>query len=283
MLPNLVICGAMKAGTTSLHYYLNLHPEIFMCDHKELNFFCKNLAWKKGLRWYKSNFKSGNEKIYGESFPHYSQYPIHKKVPEIMHSVLPKAKLIYIIRNPINRMISNYLHRFREHYEERQVEEALTNRNDRYIQFSKYFMQIEEYLKFYKREQILIVKNRNLREKRIETLKKIFKFLEVDSSFRCDEFYKMKNVSEEKRKYPKHKKAKRIVRYLRGKAPFVPKAIKKKMYPNLGPGELVEKPTLSKEAKKRILSYLREDIERMQVFSGLNLSDWLDEGVNKIS
>lgn len=274
MLPNLIIIGAQKAGTSSLHNYLSFHPEIFMSAHKELNFFCKELNWKKGLEWYKSNFKNKKEKVKGESSPAYSQYPLYKQVSQRMHSVIPKAKLIYIIRNPLERMTSHYLDRYTVYHEQRSPEEALSEEKGRYIQFSKYFMQIEKYLKYYQKEQILIIKNKDLREERIETLKQVFKFLEVDQNFSCDDFHKMENVSKGRRKYPKQKKAKKIVRYLRGKASFVPQAIKKWMQPNLGPGEPVEKPVLGKETKIKILGYLKEDIEKMQDFSKLDLSDW---------
>jgi hypothetical protein len=58
-LPNLIIIGAMKGGTTSLHYYLNLHPQIWMSREKELYFFVSERNWNKGIEWYKSNF-TGN-------------------------------------------------------------------------------------------------------------------------------------------------------------------------------------------------------------------------------
>ena len=67
MLPNLLIIGAMKCGTTSLHNYLNLHPEIYMQQEKELDYFIEKKNYKKGLNWYKSKFNSKNSKILGES------------------------------------------------------------------------------------------------------------------------------------------------------------------------------------------------------------------------
>jgi hypothetical protein len=68
MLPNLIIIGAMKCATTSLHYYLNLHPEILMSEEKQLDFFISELNWNKGIEWYESNF-TDKAKIYGETSP----------------------------------------------------------------------------------------------------------------------------------------------------------------------------------------------------------------------
>ena len=79
-LPNLIVIGGQKCATTSLHYYLNLHPQISMSREKELNFFSER-NWHKGIEWYKSNF-TGRTKIHGESSPSYTNYPFNKEVPK---------------------------------------------------------------------------------------------------------------------------------------------------------------------------------------------------------
>jgi len=87
MLPNLVIIGAAKCGTTSLHYYLNLHPQIFMSEMKELNFFAHEGHWKLGVKWYELQFPANmkrNIKIYGEATPKYTHYPNIKDAAEKM-------------------------------------------------------------------------------------------------------------------------------------------------------------------------------------------------------
>ena len=74
MLPNLVVIGGAKCGTTSLHHYLSLHPEIFMSHPKELDFFIEEANWNKGIRWYESKFKAPGKVIRGESSPRYTRY-----------------------------------------------------------------------------------------------------------------------------------------------------------------------------------------------------------------
>ncbi len=107
-LPNLIVIGAGKCGTTSLHYYLSLHPQICMSREKELNFFIDTLNWDKGIHWYKNNFDASFQ-IRGETSPRYTQYPFLQGVPERMFAVVPDAKIIYILRDPIDRIISEYV------------------------------------------------------------------------------------------------------------------------------------------------------------------------------
>ena len=86
-LPNLVVIGGLKCGTTSVHHYLNLHPEVEMSRPKELNFFVSELNWTLGQEWYASHF-SGRASVRGESSPHYTNRPRFDGVAERMRSLL---------------------------------------------------------------------------------------------------------------------------------------------------------------------------------------------------
>ena len=83
MLPNLVVIGAQKCGTSGLHYQLSLHPEIWMSRPKELNFFIEERNWSRGQDWYRHCFDA-RAKVRGESSPNYTAYPQHLGVPERM-------------------------------------------------------------------------------------------------------------------------------------------------------------------------------------------------------
>jgi hypothetical protein len=102
LLPNLIVIGAMKAGTTSLHAYLSLHPEIFMSANKEPRFFTEEWNWHKGLEWYEAQFPE-RVTIRGESTPDYTKLPEIRNVPERIHSLIPDVRLIYLVRDPIDR------------------------------------------------------------------------------------------------------------------------------------------------------------------------------------
>ncbi|MEM9923671.1 MAG: sulfotransferase domain-containing protein [Cyanobacteria bacterium P01_D01_bin.50] len=193
-LPNLIIIGAMKCGTTSLHHYLNLHPEICMSRDKELDFFIEEKNWSRGIKWYKSHFV-GQAKIYGESSPNYTRYPIWKGIPLRMFSVIPETKLIYIVRNPIERIISHYVHLYADSKENRDIEEALAELDgNQYIERSKYFLQLEQYLEFFSDSNILIITSEELSNFPQKTLKKVFQFLQVDADFEFK--FKINNITE---------------------------------------------------------------------------------------
>ena len=125
-LPNLLVIGAGKCGTTSLHYYLGLHPQISMSYVKELNFFVKEHKWRRGVKWYQSNF-SGSARIYGETSPAYTNYPVFSGVPERIYSTLPLAKLIYLVRDPLKRIFSHYIQCYANRKEDRPFQVALQN------------------------------------------------------------------------------------------------------------------------------------------------------------
>src|SRR5262245_43211435 len=105
MLPNLIVIGAGKCGTTSLHLYLGLHPEISMTQQKELNFFVAELNWRRGLGWYEEQFREGTP-VRGESSVAYSEYPQRQGVPERMAALVPDVNIVYCVRDPFERMVS---------------------------------------------------------------------------------------------------------------------------------------------------------------------------------
>ena len=148
MLPNLIIIGAQKSGTTSLHDYLGRHPEIGMSRLKELKFFISEGNWRKGKAWYESQFRS-DRPIRGEASPQYTYFPEYAGVPERMHSTVPEAKLIYLLRHPLDRIIAQYVHYVDAGTEERTLPEALRElEGNPYVQRSLYGMQLEQYLPY---------------------------------------------------------------------------------------------------------------------------------------
>jgi hypothetical protein len=187
-LPNLIIVGGLKCGTTSLHHYLNLHPQIAMSRPKELNFFVAELNWELGPDWYASHFDR-SARIRGETSPHYTNLPRFKGVAERMHELLgPTARVVYMVRDPIDRMLSHYLHNVGGGYESRPIEAALADPDSAYVARSRYAMQIEPYLSSFDRAQVLIVANEDLANDREPTLRRVFGFCGVDDDFSSAQF-----------------------------------------------------------------------------------------------
>src|SRR5919108_5357536 len=194
VLPNLIVIGAAKCGTTSLHEYLDEHPEISMSREKELHFFVDGKNWGRGLAWYESHFDSAAP-VRGESSPGYSAFPLYRGVPERMAETIPEAKLIYLVRDPVQRIVSHYTHRTVNWPEMGTLEEALADPHIRewLVTPSRYWLQLEQYLSRFPAERILVVDSDELRASRIDVLARIFAFLDVDPSFRSPRFRRAHN------------------------------------------------------------------------------------------
>lgn len=198
MLPTFLIIGAAKSGTTSLSYYLSLHPEVFMYRDREPHFFATNLESGipiaadsvRTIEDYMHLFPEGLA-VRGESSPGYSQYPARPGVPARIRGVIPDVRLIYVVRDPIDRLVSHYLHQVAMEGETRSFEEALGNLEDPtriYVCAGRYAMQLRQYLEHFAKDQILVVDQVRLAVDRPGILSEIFEFLGVDSSFTSEEF-----------------------------------------------------------------------------------------------
>jgi Sulfotransferase family len=186
-LPNLVLIGGLKCGTTSLHHYLNLHPDVAMSRPKELNFFIAELNWDLGRDWYVAHFDP-EAPVRGETSPHYTARPRLDGVAERMHQLVPEARLIYAVRDPIDRLLSHYLHNLGGGYDARSLEEVLADERSAYVDRSRYAYQLDPYLQAFGREAIAIVAQDELRGDREGTMRSLFEFLGIDPAFTSPEF-----------------------------------------------------------------------------------------------
>jgi hypothetical protein len=209
-LPDFVIIGAQKAGSTSLHHYLAQHQQITTgASRKEQQFFDRN--YHRGVLWYRTNFpirehwhwgRDGKrQRIIGEATPNYIFHPL---VPQRMASLLPDAKLIALLRNPADRAISHYFHNVRKGFEHLSMEEAFAKEDERlagerermmndeqyrgvtylrhsYLSRGKYADQLEVWLQYYPRDQLLVLCSEDLFSAPQETLDRAFAFLGCES------------------------------------------------------------------------------------------------------
>jgi hypothetical protein len=199
VLPNLIIIGAQKCGTTSLHHYLGLHPEIGMSRQKELHYFSGRHNWSRGEAWYRSWFDPAKS-VRGETSPGYTNSPTIPGVPERMHGVVPDARLIFLVRDPVERTLSHYRHMVAERKEERSWLEVLADPDEQYSRRSFYHYQLEQYLPFYDMGRILVVQQEALLNDRARTLAEVFAWLGVDSSFSSLQFRYRRHRSVRKRR-----------------------------------------------------------------------------------
>lgn len=187
-LPNLIVIGGLKCGTTSLHHYLNLHPQVAMSRPKELNFFVAELNWELGADWYRGHFDE-TVPSRGETSPHYTNRPRFEGVAERMSATLgADARMVYVVRQPLDRLLSHYLHNVGGGYERRELAEAIADPESAYVKRGLYAYQLEPYLEAFGPERLLIVTREELAGEREATMRRVFEFAGVDPSFRSPEF-----------------------------------------------------------------------------------------------
>ena len=210
-LPDFVIIGAQKSGTTSLYHLLTKHPYVEPAAFKELQYF--DLLFEEGIEWYRQCFlppqqKNGRQTITGEGTPSYLFHPL---APERMATVIPQARLIALLRNPVDRAYSDYHHRVSNGQETRSFEEAIEveekrlrgerekvfeDKNygidpassehlpksinvDQYLSRGIYVNHLLRWSTFFKEEQMLILKSEDFFERPQETLKLMLDFLDL--------------------------------------------------------------------------------------------------------
>jgi Sulfotransferase family len=152
-LPTLIVIGTMKCATTALHDYLDAHPDITMSSPKELNFFSETPT--RELGWYASHFDP-RSKLRGESSPGYTS-PSFPDAAARMASATADVRLLYLVRDPVERALSQYRHHLRDQTETRPLDEAVLDPNSQYIARSRYYERLEPFLQHFDPSQIHVV------------------------------------------------------------------------------------------------------------------------------
>jgi len=182
-LPTFLVIGAAKAGTTSLHEYLSQHPDVSSPLIKEIHYF--DHSYERGLGWYRGYFpRLEGRQITGESTPYYLFHPC---VPARVQRDVPDVRLIVLLRNPIDRLVSQHNHEVADGFEDLSLEEALDCESGRlageeekllrnprlrsfvhqhhsYIARGCYAEQLERWFTYFDREQFLILSAEDLFE-----------------------------------------------------------------------------------------------------------------------
>ena len=271
-LPNLIVVGAQKCGTSGLHYYLSLHPEISMSRPKELNFFIAERNYPRGLDWYRAHFDP-RAKVRGESSPNYAAYPQHVGVPERMHSIVPAASLLYMVRDPIDRIAAHWVHNFAKRREKGDLHATLLHPNTSYLARSHYYTQLQQFLRVYPRERIMLLEQEDLRSRRLETLRRVFEFVGVDPGFSHSRF------SDERHKTSRKTRATRLAMGLERMGETrhgrrVPEPFWRAVG-NLFPfRRTIAVPDVREALPPEALRSLREDAERLRELTGRDFATW---------
>jgi hypothetical protein len=272
LLPNLLVIGAQKAGTDSLHSHLDLHPEVAMSHPKELNFFTgPGTNWDRGLGWYQEHFDRHAE-VRGESSPSYTAYPFGSGVPERIRYVLPDVRMIYIVRDPVERMISGYVHSWSRGYEHRPINAVFADRNfseSGYVALSRYHMQLEQYLEHFPASRLLVIALEDLEAEPDATMARVFRFLGVDDTFSSPRFGVRHNVA---RDYWLQRAVNRLTGTRRSAERFGRLPALRRLESLFA--QEVGRPRLDASLRRRAAAFVSPDADRLRELTGCAFDAW---------
>ena len=199
--PDFIIIGAMKCATSSLHTQLAHQSGIFMTSPKEPNFFSDDPQYARGLSWYEALFKDAQfGELCGESSTHYTKLPDYPQCVERLSTYAPHVKLIYVMRHPIDRLVSHYIHQWSQNVFSCEINQAV-DQYEELVSYGCYARQLEPYIQAYGKENILPVFFEAVKARPQRELEKIARFIGYTQSVTWHEDLALQNVSNKRIKH----------------------------------------------------------------------------------
>ena len=298
-MPNFLVVGAAKSGTTSLYQYLNQHPEVYMSPVKEPHFFAfegERLRFpspgsEKGINLksvtdeskYRALFEGvSGERAVGEASTSYLYYP--GTAERIKHRV-PEAKVIAVLRDPAERAYSTFLaltligrEPFRDFSRALEVEEERVEAGWEHIWHYKnvgfYHAQVSRFFETFGRDRVQVHLYEDLNADPLGVMRGIFGFLGVDEGFVPDTAFKHNISGVSKNRF--------LSRMLRQRhpvkdalKPFFPKAFRQRLVSGLQKRVIV-RPPFPREERSRLVEEYTGDIRKLEALIGRDLSGWLE-------
>jgi hypothetical protein len=279
--PNFIVVGATKAATTWLYYCLDEHPEVFVPEMKEVNYF--SWHYSKKATWYNSFFKNiKDKKAIGEISP---SYMIASEVPERIYQWNSDIRLFFILREPVQRAYSHYCMKLRYGLASDNIEQELLPGKE-FITEGLYFKHISRFLKVFPSEQIKVLIYEDLKHNPELFLKEVFSFLEVDTSFKPTIANQVQYSRRPRQRFPKlysflvniyqwltvtNSHSRKIIEYLRRKG-----LIEALHQLNSD----CDFPVYSAEKQKFIAEFYKQDTTLLSEWLGRDLSFWLKPYLN---
>ena len=281
------IVGAPKAGTTSLYHYLSEHPQVEMSSQKEPDYFSDKAIHKQGMYYgknrvntldkYESLFVQKESVVYGEGSVSYLFYD---NVAEDIKKYNPNAKIIIMLRNPIERAFSHYLMDYRLGLISDSFENVIAKKSNhknahlfhqQYIEVSKYAKQIQRYLDFFEKKNILFIDYEDFKKNGSRTVGQVYDFLNISTEFTADANTKYNTFI-----MPKNKVIRFIYSFvfLRKTLTFLfPIYLAKNIRAFLFKAD--KKPELLKETRSQLRIIFNDDIKKLEEVLGKDYSQWI--------
>ncbi len=278
---NLMIIGAQKCGTSTLFKILDTHPAIAGSKPKELNFFNLTKDWRRDLPSYEKHFEQGENKLYVEASPSYTffpgaqsqsafdqRYPIRRfHIWDDIYEYNPDTKFIYLVRDPVDRIVSSYVHHFNRRFTTLGIEEAVLK--DRlFLDATRYFTQINPYVKKFGRENVLIIDFEEFIRDKKSVVESVSHFLGLDPNLYSD--YESAHFNAASENEWIHHKLDRFEAHLSPLRKIAPS-----IYSKYVGRKTIPKPKLSADFEKMIRTLLEVEMRELGRLMGKDLSKWM--------
>jgi hypothetical protein len=264
-----IIIGAQKSGTTSLAHHLSQHPQISFCKKKEPHYFSTTSDWKMYLSDYHSLFKPTDPgQLYGEASTSYTFIPEYQDTHSRLFSYNPNLKLIYLMRQPVDRIISHYGHNLLQGRTKKPPEIEVM-KNPAYINRSRYKLQIKPYLELFGPQQISLLIFEEYIANPFEILQQAAQFLEIPAAGFTRIDSTPRNVYVPLKKYPAARFLARTI--FRKLPPSLRQATQKYLF-----NRLATKPRFPKSFAQTLWQTLEEDICYIEELLERPLMIWRD-------
>jgi hypothetical protein len=279
MLPNTFIIGAQKSGTTALHYLLSQHPDVFFPrTPQELHFFDVEENFRRGMGWYEAHFHDwSHQRVIAQTSPLYLYEP---NVPARIHEVLPGARFIVVLRNPVDRAYSHYWHEVKHGFETLPFEEALIREPERlqqgfdgrrhfsYAGRGAYATQLERFLAYFPRRNLLALRFEDLAGNVDEIAERCSDFLNISKHSFSEALlaHGAKNAA----RMPRSRAVHKLGRALASIIPVLGHTI---IRTNL---KQVNYPEMRLETRRSLQSHFQDEVLRTEMITGLDLKAWLE-------
>lgn len=265
-----MVLGAQKSATSSLFLVLDAHPALQGSRKKEPQFFCTTPDWKSNLAAYHQLFSAVEDTLYFEASTTYTFYPIKNlAIWDDLHAYNPAMKFIYMVRSPIPRIVSAYMHLYERGYTDFSLSEAIT-KNRFYIDTSRYYTQIIPYIRKFGRENVLLIDFDDFNQNRAAVLNTVADFLQIDpDGFANYNSVKANATSRRRKKHHKWDNPNLFAKAIRKFLPLLWGQIT-----DNSNRTFQDRPILSLEYQRLIIHMLELEINALEKLMDKDLSHW---------
>ena len=270
MMVDFMVIGAQKCGTTTLYDILERHPSIVGCKPKEPHFFSTCDDWRVELPRYEGMFRRQEGALYFEASTTYTFYPLRNlEIWEDIYEYNPGMKFIYLVRDPVDRITSNYMHMYERGYTDLRFEQSLV-KNRSYIDISRYATQIKPFIRRFGSDRVRIILFDDLISRPQEVVEELAPFLgvPVDGFGDVAAVHSNRSIGGGKRHH-RYDRASWLLNGIRRLSPWLWRRLS-----NESGRRFAAKPLLSPPFRRMILHMLESEIDELEILIGSDLSHW---------